>query len=71
MSPVFVPTAPIAEHDRLVQEFMAERAKLLEARTAIKAQQKTAKESKNAKAIKTRKKLPTNWRKISSRRMRN
>ena len=50
--PVFVPKAPIAEHDRLVQEFMAERAKLLESRTVVKAQQKAAKESKNDKAIK-------------------
>jgi len=55
----------------LVQEFMAERAKLLEARTAIKAQQKTAKESKNAKAIKDAEKAADKLEKDSSRRMRN
>jgi hypothetical protein len=44
--------APIAEHDRLVQELMAERAKLVEARQELKAKTKKAKADKDTQALK-------------------
>ena len=44
--------AAIAEHDRLVQEFLAERAKLVEARQELKEKAKKARTEKNAKDLK-------------------
>lgn len=44
---------PIAEHDRLVQEFMAERAKLIAAREQLATKAKKAKAEKDPKALKT------------------
>jgi hypothetical protein len=44
--------APIAEHDRLVQELMAERGKLVEARKELQAKTKKAKKERDAQALK-------------------
>lgn len=45
------PAADINEHDRLVQEFMAERAKLIESRQTLKAQAQKAKKEKNQEGL--------------------